>query len=647
MYSYHRKIIIRCKFDFIPKYINNQPDFFPSNMSTALLILAISIILFVSGKFRSDMVALCSLLALIVFDILTPAEALSGFSNTVIVMMVGLFIVGGAIFRTGLAKMISGKLIKLAGKSELKLFLLTILVTSIIGAFVSNTGTVALMMPIVISMAMSAGISPGRLLMPMAFASSMGGMLTLIGTPPNLVISEALENAGFEALSFFSFTPVGIVCIFTGVVFMIPLSKLLSKKDRHDSEKQASHNKSLQQLSKEYQLSDDLFRVKVPSRSPIVNKRIGELDISNKYNIGIVEIRREHSASPSFFKTINQSIAGPDSIIFSKDILYIKGNAGAVEDFVTASHLILLDGRVTEEKKRDKMVFNQIGIAELIIMPNSRLINAFIRNSGFRTNYGLNVLGIRRNKDYILKNISDEKIEPGDTLLVQGTWDNIGKLSGEFDEWVVVGQPLEEASKVTLDHKAPLAAAVMMLMVLAMAFNLVPPVAAVLIAAVLMVAFGCLRNTEEAYKTINWESIVLIAAMMPMSIALEKTGVSKMISDFLVTNLGGMGPTVLLAGIYFTASLMTMVISNTATAILVAPIALKAAMDMNLSPMAFMFAVTVGTSMCFASPFSTPPNALVMSAGKYTFMDYIKVGVPLQIGMGIVMVFVLPALFGI
>lgn len=191
-------------------------------MITTLIILALSAVFFVNGKLRSDLAALCALVLLIVFNILTPEEALSGFSNPIVIMMVGLFVVGGAIFKTGLAKMISSKILRLAGKSELKLFILIMMVTAFIGAFVSNTGTVALMLPIVVSMAASANISPGRFLMPLAFASSMGGMATLIGTPPNLVVDEVLSNAGFTDLSFFSFTPIGVICVLIGLVVLIP-----------------------------------------------------------------------------------------------------------------------------------------------------------------------------------------------------------------------------------------------------------------------------------------------------------------------------------------------------------------------------------------------------------------------------------------
>lgn len=292
-------------------------------------------------------------------------------------------------------------------------------------------------------------------------------------------------------------------------------------------------------------------------------------------------------------------------------------------------------------------MFDEIGIAEVVLMSNSKLVNQPVKNSGFREKYNVNILGIQRHKEYILQNLKDEKMQAGDVLLVQGEWNNIARLNEEQSEWVVVGQPLTEASKVTLDYKAPLAATIMILMVVCMAFDSIPiaPVTAVMIAAVLMVLTGCFRNVEEAYKTINWQSIVLIGAMLPMSLALEKTGAATMISNGFVKGLGGFGPTVLLAGIYFGTSLLTLFISNTATAVLFAPIALRAAIEMNISPYPFLFAVAVGASMCFASPFSTPPNALVMSAGRYTFMDYVKVGLPLQIIMGIVMVLVLPLIF--
>lgn len=619
-------------------------------MITTLIILALSAVFFVNGKLRSDLVALCALVLLIVFNILTPEEALSGFSNPIVIMMVGLFVVGGAIFKTGLAKMISSKILRLAGKSELKLFILIMMVTAFIGAFVSNTGTVALMLPIVVSMAASANISPVRFLMPLAFASSMGGMATLIGTPPNLVVDEVLSNAGFTDLSFFSFTPIGVICVLIGLVVLIPLSKffLVKKEDGKDTKTTTGH--SPKELAKKYQLSDNLYRIQIRPGSRIGGKKLQELNITQAYNLSILEIRRQSSSQGRFLKTVDQSLAGPHTELQENDILYVFGPFEKVNQFAKEQNLELTDTHVSEYVEGaevEKLSVREIGIAEVLLMPDSKLINKAVKDSGFRDKYSVNILGIQRKGEYILNDIKDIKMHAGDILLIQGTWDSIARMSQKQSQWVVLGQPLEEASKVTLDYKAPVAALIMVLMIAAMVFDFIPipPVAAVIIAGILMVLTGCFRNVEEAYKTINWESVVLIAAMLPMSLALEKTGASNLISEKLVSGLGDYGPLVLMAGIYFTTSLLTMFISNTATAVLVAPIALQSAIAINVSPYPFLLAVTVGASMCFASPFSTPPNALVMSAGKYTFMDYVKVGLPLQIVMGIVMVFILPLLF--
>ena len=538
-------------------------------MFTTIIIMALSAVFFVNGKLRSDLVALCALVLLIVFNILTPEEALSGFSNPIVIMMVRLFLEGGAIFKTGLAKMISSKILRLAGKSELKLFILIMMVTAFIGAFVSNTGTVALMLPIVVSMAASANISPGRFLMPLAFASSMGGMATLIGTPPNLVVDEVLSNAGFTDLSFFSFTPIGVICVLIGLVVLIPLSKffLVKKEDGKDTKTTTGH--SPKELAKKYQLSDNLYRIQIRPGSRIGGKKLQELNITQAYNLSILEIRRQSSSQGRFLKTVDQSLAGPHTELQENDILYVFGPFEKVNQFAKEQNLELTDTHVSEYVEGaevEKLSVREIGIAEVLLMPDSKLINKAVKDSGFRDKYSVNILGIQRKGEYILNDIKDIKMHAGDILLIQGTWDSIARMSQKQSQWVVLGQPLEEASKVTLDYKAPVAALIMVLMIAAMVFDFIPipPVAAVIIAGILMVLTGCFRNVEEAYKTINWESVVLIAAMLPMSLALEKTGASNLISEKLVSGLGDYGPLVLMAGIYFTTSLLTMFISNTA-----------------------------------------------------------------------------------
>ena len=616
-------------------------------MIATLIILLISAILFVSGKVRSDIVAICALLALLLCQVLTPAEGLSGFSNTTVIMMVGLFIVGGGIFQTGLAKMIGSKVMSLSGNSEIRMFLLVMLVTGTIGAFVSNTGTVALMLPIIVSMATGAGKSPRRFLMPLAFASSMGGMMTLIGTPPNLIVSDTLQAAGYTPLSFFSFLPVGLVVRAVGVVYLLPATKILAPKEKVAD---AKTGKSFKELVSEYGISSTLFRVHIKdSESAAIGKTVAELDIYRHYGLNVLEVRRS-AGQNRFVRTVSQQLASPDMVLDQGDVLYLSGGPDMVSRFAADYSLRLLDIHTDEidgSSANASMDFFDIGVAEILIMPTSSMINRKISETGFRNKFNVNVLGIRRKTDYILQDLAGVKILEGDVLLVQGAWSDIARMKKESTNWVVLGEPLQEAAKVTLDYKAPVAAAIMVAMIVMMVVDSIPvaPVTSVLLAAVLMVVTGCVRSVEAAYKTINWQTIVLFAAMLPMSIALEKTGVSEMISGAIVTGLGASGPRLLLAGIYAATSVMTIFISNTVTAVLMAPIALQCAMQIGVSPVPFMFAVTVAASMCFASPFSTPPNALVMSAGQYTFMDYVKVGLPLQILMGVVMVFVLPLFF--
>jgi di/tricarboxylate transporter len=615
-------------------------------MIITLSILAIASILFISGKIRSDLVAISALILLMLLGILTPGEALSGFSSSIVIMMVGLFIVGGGIFQTGLAKLVSSKLLKLSGRNETTLLITVMLVTAAFGTMVSNTGTVAVMMPIVVSLAMSAQINPGRLLMPLAFASSFGGIMTLIGTPPNLVIQDTLMHAGYEKLSFFSFTPIGLVGLAVGIVSLLFLRRFLPKSEAGKSRK--PNQSSPQELARKYQLADNLFRAIVGADSPVRSKTLAELDISDQFGLSVIEIRRKTSAKDQFLKTINQEIAGPCTLMEEGDILYINGTFDQVQPFAEKYGLILLDKCVQEDRQpRDTKPYAtaEVGIAEVMLTPNSTLINQPVRSSGFREKYRVNILGIQRKDDLLLHNLKAEKMRFGDALLVQGTWEDIGLLAAEQANVVVLGQPVEEARKVTMDNKAPIAAWIMLLMVILLVSELIPSVVSVMVAAVLMVVLGCVRNMEEAYKTVNWESIVLIGGMIPMSIAIEKTGAAEMLTNSLVNSLGSYGPTALLVGVYATTSVLTLFISNTACAVLFAPIALTSAVQLGVSPYPYLFAVSIGASMCFASPFSTPPNALVMSAGRYKFIHYIKVGLPLQFVMGVVMIIVLPLFF--
>ncbi len=611
-------------------------------MTATLVILTLAAILFISGRIRSDLVAVCAALSLVLTGVLTPEEALAGFSNPIVIMMVGLFVVGGGIFSTGLAHRMGTGILGLAGRSETRLFVLLMLTTAIVGAFVSNTGTVALMLPIVVSIARGAGISSSRLLMPLAFAGSMGGMLTLIGTPPNLIVRDALASAGYGELGFFSFTPIGILCIAVGIVVLLPLTKRFLRGRQVATDTHSG--KTLQQLASEYKLTQGLRLMLVSEGSPLVGKTLRELNVNSVYNVTIAEIRRRPRQGNAAWQRFEQ-IALANVDIEANDLLYVLGNEADADRFLTENRLTLQ----ADEANERKMQFYDVGLAEILILPQSSLVNQTVKQTAFRSTYGLNVLGIRRHHDYLLGDLKDRTLRAADIVLVQGPWKNIAELNRhDNQEWVIIGQPEEQASRVPLDYKAPVAALIMLLMVAAMALDFIPvaAVTAVMLAAVAMIFTGCLRSVEAALKTINWESIILFGAMLPMSTALEKTGASELISHALVNAVGNTSPYVLLAVVYVATSLLTFFISNTVTAVLMAPIALQAAVAQGVSPVPVLMAVTVAASMCFASPFSTPPNALVMSAGGYKPIDYVRVGLPLQIAIGAVMILVLPLIYG-
>ena len=608
-------------------------------MWITIMTLVLAAAGFVWGRIRADIVALIALLILTLSGILTTQEALSGFSNPIVIMMVGLFIVGGAIFNTGLAKMMGAKLSRLGNGSPTRLFLVVVLATGVIGGFVSNTGTVALMLPIVVSMAASAGAPASRFLMSLAFASSIGGMLTLIGTPPNLVIAEAWEEFSGKPLTMFTFLPTGIICLAAGTLLLIPLSKMLARGKKKNSNS-TSGDRTLADIVEEYNLNHDLWRVDVPASSLISGLSLGALSLRANYGLDVLELRVVEGKG--LLKNVSQEAPSAKSVIEPGDILFIRGPRENVDRFVSDYDLRIADDN---DESRRHLDFYDIGLAELVVLPNSGILKETIAELDFRNKYNVNILGVRRGGSYITHNIGDRKVAKGDVLLVQGTWDAIGKISRDTRDWVVLGEPESRASKVTIDYKAPIAAVIMLAMILALVFSSVPAVFVVLTAGVLMMLTGCFRTISDAYRTINWESVVLIAAMMPMSFALEKTGVSEMVSVSLVEALGGIGPHWLMAGIYFTTSLLTLFISNTATSVLMAPIAVQSAVAYGVSPLPMLFAVTFGASLCFMSPFSTPPNALVMPAGQYTFMDYVKVGAPLQLLLGILMIFVIPLFF--
>lgn len=611
-------------------------------MTTTFIILLITTLFFIHGKLRTDLVAIGSAIALTLFGIITPAEAIAGFSNSVVIMFAGLFIVGAGIFNTGLAEQIGNRLILLGRGNDTRLLIIIMLTVAIFSAFMSNTGTVAVLMPVVISVAISMKVNPSQLLMPLAFASSLGGVLTLIGTPPNLVASNLMKEQGFEPISFFEYTPIGLVVLTTGIIFMITIGRKLLPKGKNSQLEAEQFDPS--QLAGTYKIYPHLHIVRVGEDSPLIDKPLTELQLTNKYGVTIISIKRKVNGNFSPLQQREQIVPKAKTTLQAGDRLLLLANLEDKQTFFQKYHLI--DETEARKKRSRKYLLSDIfGISEMIVTPNSRFEHKTFRELHFRKKYGLTILAIYRNGTYIQTDAGKVRLRAGDALLVHGKWSKIEAFAQASRDLIVVGRLSDVVAAEVARGKAPIAGGIMLAMLVAMTLEVIDPVIIVLIAALLMVLTGCVRSMEDGYRKINWESIVLIAAMLPMATALEKTGGVQYISNTVISLLGDYGPIAVLAGFYVLTMFISQFISNTATAVIFAPIAITTALELGVSPYPFVITVAVAASMAFATPVASPTNALVMNAGGYKFIDYVKVGVPLQLILTIVSLFFIPIFY--
>ncbi len=611
-------------------------------MITTFIILIITTLLFIHGKLRTDLVAIGSAIALTLFGIITPSEAIAGFSNPVVIMFAGLFVVGAGIFNTGLAEQIGNRLISLGKGNNTRLLIIIMITVGVFSAFMSNTGTVAVLMPVVISVAISMKVNPSQLLMPLAFASSLGGVLTLIGTPPNLVASNLMREQGFEPMGFFAFTPIGLIALTTGIIFMVTVGRKLLPKGKESAIEFETFDPN--QLAGTYKIYPHLHIVKVGEGSSLIGRPLADLQLTNKYGVTIVSIERKQNGNFTPFEQVEQIVPKAKTTLEAGDRLLLLANLKDKESFFTRYELI----DETEERKnnsRKYLLSDAFGISEMIVTPNSRFEHKTFRELHFRKKYGLTILAIYRNGRYIQTDAGKVRLKAGDALLVHGKWSKIEAFARASRDLIVVGRLSDVVATEVARGKAPIAGAIMLAMLVAMTLEILDPVIIVLIAALLMVLTGCVRSMEDGYRKINWESIVLIAAMLPMATALEKTGGVQYISQSVISLLGDYGPVAVLAGFYILTMIISQFISNTATAVIFAPIAITTALELGVSPYPFVVTVAVAASMAFATPVASPTNALVMNAGGYKFADYVKVGIPLQLILTVVCLIFIPIFY--
>lgn len=593
------------------------------------VILGITIVLFVSDRIRLDVVALLSLLAITVTQLVPIDVALSGFSNAAVLMIAGLFVIGAAITETGVADWLGRKLERVAGESPTRVLAVVMLTTAGISAFMSSTGTVAIFLPVVGTIALRRGIPHGQLFMPLAFAAHLGSNLTLISTPPNLLVSDVLREVGRQPFRFFDFFVPGIVVLVVGIGYVVTLGRrFLPAGEKSDIVKYAL---SQGDLASEYGLGGSLVSARIKAESKLVGTTLASANLRADHLVTVVAILRG-----------GESVRVIPRMPFAAgDVIRVLGSNDALETFITNFKLERLSGPSTFDLPPEE------SLAEVVLPRRSRLVGRTLREAKFRDRYRANVFAVRRFEGGKIvchtttSSLRDLTLSAGDTLLVKGRRKYLRNLQDEREDLVLLAEP-DRTPGVLVDRPRALGSiAITLAMLVVMAFGWLPNVVAVLLAATIMVLTGCVRP-GDVYRSINWESIVLIAGMIPLAAALERTGATTAVVSSLASQLQGTSPTVVLSLLVVITSALGMVLSNTATAVLVAPIAVKLANAFGVAPEPLLMGVAFAASAAFATPIASPVNVLVMTPGGYRFTDYVRMGLPLQLLVLTTAVLVIP-----
>jgi len=601
-----------------------------------LLLLAAAMVLFASNKLRMDVVALLVIISFVMSGTLSLNEAMAGFSDPNVILIAALFVVGHGLVRTGVAYQVGEWLMKVAGNSETRMLVLLMLTVAGLGAFMSSTGVVAIFIPIVLSVSAKMKTAPARLMMPLSFAGLISGMMTLVATPPNMVVNSELLREGFDGFGFFGVTPVGLVVLVMGVGYMLVARRWLSAESGGIENKESWKRRTFRDLIRDYRLTGRARRMAIRPGSPLVGKTLDDLHLRSRYGANVVGIERWRK-----FRRVMVSATGSTELR-ARDVLLIDmtDSEVSVRQFCVDEQLepMVLRGEYFSEQSRD------VGMAEVSLIPDSELLGKSLRQVAFRSRYGLNVVGIRRQGEAMEGKLVDEELQLGDMLLVIGDWKLIRQLQQQMHDFIVLNLPAEVDDVAPAVSQAPHALFCLALMVALMLTDEVPNAIAAIVACLMMGKFRCI-TMEGAYKSIHWPSLLLIVGMMPFALALQKTGGVALIVQGLMDISGGHGPRIMLVSLFILCATIGLFISNTATAVLMAPIAIATAHQMGLSPYPFTMIVAIAASAAFMTPVSSPVNTLVMVPGNYRFGDFVRIGVPFTLMVMVASILLVPVLF--
>ena len=596
-------------------------------------LIGFAVLLMASNRVRFDIVALLVVLALMLSGILSVQEALAGFGSPVVINVAGLLVVGEMLDRTGVARAVGDLILKKGGKNETVLLALIMAGVAVLGSTMSSTAVAAVFIPIVFRISAESEINVSRLLMPMSYAALISGMLTLIATAPNIVVHGELINQGFSGFGFFSFTLVGLLVLAVAIVYIL-LARRIFFPDKEPESSVGLWARSMLEMWLDFGSLDIIDTVKVAVGSPLAGFTVADSQISSHYNTRILGIMRTDRQGHEQIVA-----AAPEIQLREGNVLMVLGTLENRNRLMEEQGLVSI--KLSESTM--KRWHWELGIASILIHPESKFIGQTLREMNFRTHYDINVMGMRRDKKQII-DFMDTKLDSTCILLVSGTWSRINQLQSLTHDFIIVEQPAEHRQIVPAYRRLPIALVILGAMVLFTVFDIVPLVAAVLLAGLAAVFTRCL-SMEDAYRSIHWRSLVLLAGMMPLADALDKTGGTRLIIETLMAVVGDAGPQVMLTAVFFLTTALGLFLSNTIAAILVAPIAISAAQALNVSPYPFCVAVLIAASAVFVTPVSSPVVTMVVEPGRYTFFDFVKAGIPLLLLTYIVTLFAAPLLF--
>ncbi|MFP4459001.1 MAG: SLC13 family permease [Candidatus Zixiibacteriota bacterium] len=578
------------------------------------LLLIIAPFLFAWRRISFGLAALVIMSILMISGILSPREGLSGFGNSATITIASMFVISQGIRRTGGLDYIS-RFFSAFGKAKKAFGIFAImLIVAVISAFINNTAAVAIFIPVIIGVSKDLDTSPSKLLIPLSFASMFGGVCTLIGTSTNVLVSSIAKSNGLAGFSMFEFAPLGIILLAVGFIYLFTVGlKLVPNRRKGEG---LTEDFSMHEYITELEIEEDFEGIGEPLDETCL---IGNLDLD------ILDVFPEQEE-----KSVNKK----DWHIHEGDILRIRGGAKDIGKLILREGLKIRPGRKINEIELEEGDFS---VVEIVIAPDSPIESRTIEDVDFMEKYGAIVLALRSRGELKQENLNEISLRGGDSLLLYINSNRIENLKSDNSLVMVSEIGLKKYRK----KKLPLALGILAAIVLSVAFGILPIVVAAISGGILLVLTGCL-NSDDALSSINWKVIFLLAGVIPLGIAMEKTGAANLISDLMVSNLENLGPHAILAGIFLLSMVLTNIISNQATATILAPIAISTANNTNVNPRAFLLAITFAASLSFMTPVGYQTNTLIYGPGNYRFTDFLKVGLPLNIILWIIASLMIP-----